>query len=217
MAVLLACVALAAVFFYTQKSNDTFNLSKHYSYYEKFTYNDEIISENILSIQYGDYITNRYGVRCVQERITLQNFEGETLHSTRRLIAIDGNGIRSLCGYYIPNSNRYAFYNDKTIMPLGLIPQFPQNPLSIGQVINTIDITDDNTICKREVVSDQATQITNTNYNTKLILLQCDSPRFNYMLESYFDEKTRTVVLETERYINDNNTYSVYREIISAK
>lgn len=213
----LVIAALTAVFLYTQRSSDTFSLSNHYSYYEKLTYNDEIISENILSIQYGDYITNRYGVQCVQELISLQNFEGETLHNTRRLIAISENGSRSLCGYYIPNSNRYAFYNDKTIMPLGLIPQYPPTPLAIGQVINTINVTSDDLLCQREVVSDQTIQISNTDYQTKLIRLQCDAPRFNYLLESYFNEQTRTAILETETYTNDNNTYSVYRELIGAK
>ncbi len=215
LTIVFAIIALASTFLYTQMRNDSYDLSKHYSYYEKFTYNNEIISENILSISYGDYITNRYGVQCVQEFISLQSFEGETLHNTRRLISIDNNN-RYLCGYYIPSSNRYAFYNDKEIMPLGLLAQYPAN-MEIGTVINVINVSIDNSLCRREVVSDQTTRIDNTNYRTKLIQLECDSPQFKYSLESFFNDSLRTVILETETYTYNNNTYSIYRELINAK
>ncbi len=215
-AIVVVIIALASTFFYTQMNSDSYDLSKHYSYYEKLTYNNEIISENILSISYGDYITNRYGVQCVQEFTSLQSFEGEILHSTRRLISIDDNDNRYLCGYYIPNSNRYAFYNDKDIMPLGLISQYPSN-MEIGTVINVINVSSDSRLCRREVVSNQTTLIDNTNYRTKLIQLECDSPRFEYSLESFFNDSLRTVILETETYTYDNNTYSIYRELINAK
>lgn len=213
----IAAVVLGAVFVYSQRSVDTFSLSKHYSYYEKLTYNDGILSENILSIRYGDYVTNRYGVRCVQELISLQNFEGETLHNTRRLISVAENGSRYLCGYYIPNSNKYAFYNDKTIMPLGLIPQYPASPLNIGETINTINVTNDDVLCSQNIVSDQTIQIGNSNYQTKLIRLTCDSPSFDYSLETYFSDETRITIIETETYTINNNTYSIYRELIDAK
>ena len=212
----VVAISTAVLMLVLNKDSNSFDLSKRYSYYEKFTLNNNILSEGVMTVSYGDYITNQYGITCVQELFSLQTFEGEIVHETRRLVSIDfETGDRYLCGYYIPDSNRYVFYNDRELFPQGLIFQYPQN-LSQNRVLNSISIDDEQT-CDRTVLGTQTTRANSEDYKTIAVEMKCSQPLFNYSLESYFNETLRVVILEKEIYTNDNDTFNIYRELLSVE